>query len=328
MSSPHDALFKAVFGQPEHARGALRAAVPAAVADALDWPSLTRIAGSFVDPALAERHTDLLFSARWHAGSDALVYLIFEHQSSSDERMAFRLLRYMVRIWERWLEDHPRAELLPVIVPVVLFHGGGPWAAPRAFDALLDTPEPLRDALAPHLVRFSYLLDDLSAIPDDQLRARAMTGLARLVEACFKHARTEPDLIERLASWAELLREVFSAPNGLEALELVMRYILVVNDRVEPEALHALLERVVSPEAKDIIMTAGERLILQGEERGLRKGLEQGMRAALLRQLRQRFGAEVTPEVEQRLASATTDRLEGWLDRVMTAATLEALLAD
>ncbi|HMG57638.1 MAG TPA: Rpn family recombination-promoting nuclease/putative transposase, partial [Kofleriaceae bacterium] len=77
-SSPHDALFKAVFAQPEHARGALRSVLPAAFAHALDWPTLAHCPGSFIDPALSERHTDLLFSVSWHDGGEALVYLLFE----------------------------------------------------------------------------------------------------------------------------------------------------------------------------------------------------------------------------------------------------------
>jgi predicted transposase/invertase (TIGR01784 family) len=92
-------LFKAVFGRPEHARGALRAVVPAAVAETLDWPSLAPCAGNFVDPVLRERYTDVLFSVAWRGGGDALVYVLFEHQSTSDPWMAFRLLRYLVRIW-------------------------------------------------------------------------------------------------------------------------------------------------------------------------------------------------------------------------------------
>jgi predicted transposase/invertase (TIGR01784 family) len=323
-SSPHDALFKAVFGEPEHARGALHSVVPAAVAEALDWPSLARCAGSFIDPVLTGRHTDLLFSVAWRGGGEALVYLLFEHQSTSDGLMAFRLLRYLVRIWERWLADHPRAKVLPVIVPVVLYHGAEAWSAPVAFDALFDIPDAVRPALAPHLVRFTYLLDDLSEIPDDRLRARAMTALGRLVEACFKHARTRPDLIEILSGWADVLREVVSAPNGLEALALVMRYILLVNDHVEPETLRAFLERVAGPDTKDTIMTAGERLIQQGEDRGIQKG----ERALLLRLLRKRFGHHVGTDVEQRLAAASPEQIATWAERVLSDTTLAELLAD
>lgn len=327
-SSPHDALFKAVFGQPEHARGALRAVVPTAIAEAIDWPTLAQCSGSFIDPVLSGRHTDLLFSVAWRDGGEALVYLLFEHQSTSDDRMAFRLLRYLVRIWERWLADHPRAATIPVVIPVVLYHGAEPWSAPMAFEALFDIPDAVRDAIAPHLVRFNYLMDDLSKVSDDRIRARAMTALGRLVAACFKHARTRSDLLEILGGWADVVRDVIGAPNGLEALALVMRYILLVNDHVEPTALQAFLERVAGPDAKDTIMTAGERLIQQGEELGIQKGIEQGERAVLLRLLRQRFGGQVAPDTERRLATASTDQLATWVERMLSTATLTELLAD
>lgn len=125
-----------------------------------------------------------------HGGGEALVYVLLEHQSTSDAWMAFRLLGYLVRIWERWLTDQPRTKALPVIVPVVLYHGAQPWSAPLALDALLDIPEAVRPAIAPHVLRFTYLVDDLSEVPDDRLRSRAMTALGRLVAACFK-ARTD-----------------------------------------------------------------------------------------------------------------------------------------
>lgn len=46
VPNPHDLIFKAVFGQPEHAPGALRAILPAVLAEALDWSTLTLQPGS------------------------------------------------------------------------------------------------------------------------------------------------------------------------------------------------------------------------------------------------------------------------------------------
>ena len=331
-SSPHDALFKAVFGRAEHARGALRSVVPPAVAEALDWATLAPCPGNFVDPVLRESYTDVLFSVTWRGGGEALVYVLFEHQSTCDARMAFRCLRYLVRIWEHWLNDHPNASALPMIVPVVLYHGAEPWSAPIAFDALLDVPQAVRPTVAPHLLQFTYLVDDLSEVPDDRLRARAMTALGRLVAACFKHARTRADLLEILSDWADVVREVVRAPNGLEALALVVRYILVVNDHVEPEAVHAFLERVAGPEAKDAVMTAGERLIQQGEERGIQKGIQQGIqqgeRALLLRLLRKRFGSQIDADIERRVEAASAEQIGTWAERVLSAMTLTELLAN
>jgi hypothetical protein len=194
---------------------------------------------------------------------------------------------------------------------------------------VLDVPPGVRPAVEPYLVRFAYLLDDLSAIPDDVLHARAlMTGLARLVAICLKHGRSRPDLVEMLGGgWIDVLREVASAPNGLEALALVMRYILEVNEHVVPEALRALLEREIGTEAGDTIVTAAQRYIEQGRQEGRQEGFLQGERALLLRLLRQRFGAEVDAEIERRVGAAPAELLERWTGRVLSAATLAELLA-
>jgi predicted transposase/invertase (TIGR01784 family) len=80
--TPHDALFKAVLGAPERAAGVLRTIVPAEVGEAVQWQALSLCSGSFVDAALAYQHSDLLFSARWRTGQEALLYFLMEHQSS------------------------------------------------------------------------------------------------------------------------------------------------------------------------------------------------------------------------------------------------------
>jgi Putative transposase, YhgA-like len=253
ISNPHDALFKGVLGQPEHARGMLRAIVPPVLAEVLDWQTLTLRPGSFVDEALAYQHTDLLYSAGWGDGGEALVYLLFEHQSTlpTDGLMAYRLLGYQDRIWGHWRADHPKARTLPMILPIVMYHGLTPWSEPRSFDALLDVPPGLRPAVEPYLVRFTYVLYDLSKISDDELREGAMrTALAKLVMMCFKHARTRADFVQLLGRWMDVVREVAGAPHGLKPLAQVMRYILEVNEQVRPEALQALLEREIGPKPR------------------------------------------------------------------------------
>jgi hypothetical protein len=77
--------------------------------------------------------------------------------------------------------------------------------------------------------------------------------------------------------------------------------------------------RTVGTEAKDAIMTAGQRLI----EQGVQQGIQQGASA-----LRQRFGNEVGPSTEQRITTASTEQIHTWADRLMTAPTLGELLAD
>lgn len=322
-TTPHDGLFKAVFSHPEHARGALFPVVPAAMAEALDWSTLALQPGSFVDPKLKALHTDLLYAAAWRGGAEALVYVLYEHQSTSDRWMPLRLLRYMVRIWEHWLKDHKDATALPAIVPIVLYHGDERWSAARAFDALLDLPEAVRPALVEYLVRFAYVLDDLSRVPDARLRAR--DPVIAFTDLCLKHARRGAVFVEILSGSGDLMRDVHRAPGGREAFLFVWSYISTVSDETEHhQALMAILEREIGSEAKDIIMTIAE----QYRQEGRQQGIEQGERRVLLRQLRMRFGAQVNDDTERRLAAAAPERITLWLDRVLSAATLGELLAD
>jgi predicted transposase/invertase (TIGR01784 family) len=326
IQNPHDALFRAVLGKPEHARGVLRSVVSAALAEALDWPTLALHPGSFVDLALKEQHSDLLYSAAWRDGGELLVYFLFEHQSAPSKGglMAYRLLRYQVRIWEDWNAEHPNAKTLPMIIPIVMYHGTTSWLEPRLFGDLLDVPAGVRPAVAPYLIQFKYLLNDLSEISDDELRNGAMlSALAKLVAICFKHARTRRDFAKILARWMDVAREVARAPNGLKALAQVLCYILEVNEHVEREALEALLEREIGPEAKEATVTIGQQLREEGRQEALHR-----LQAVLLRLLRQRFGNEVDVHVERRVAAASLDQLETWTERVLSAATLAELLAD
>ena len=186
-------------------------------------------------------------------------------------------------------------------------------------------PAPLRLAVEPYLVRFTYLLHDLSEISEEELRAGAMrTALAKLAVMCFKYARTRADFLQILGRWIDVMREVARAPHGLEALAQVMQYILEVNDHVESEQLQGLLLREIGPEAKDAIMTAGQRLIEQGRQ----EGRQQGIQGVLLRLLRQRFGDAVSAQVEQRIVNAPLEQVEAWTGRVLSAATLAEVIAD
>jgi len=151
-----------------------------------------------------------------------------------------------------------------------------------------------------------------------------MTALVKLVAMCFKHARRGEDFVQILGRWMDVAREVARAPNGLQALAPVMRYILEVNEHVAPETLKALLERDIGPEAKDIVVTAGQQLI----EQGRKEGRQQGFQEVLLRLLRQRFGAQVDTQVEQRIMMAPVEQIEIWSMRVLSAATLNELFAD
>ena len=71
LAQPHDNLFRAVFGEPAEAVGLLRAHLPPAVANGLQWSTLAAENSAFIAPDLRATESDLLYSIRRRAGRRA-----------------------------------------------------------------------------------------------------------------------------------------------------------------------------------------------------------------------------------------------------------------
>jgi len=321
--NPHDKLFKLVYGRPMQAAAYFERFLPAEVVARLDLERLELADGSFVDEELKEHHTDLLFVAPIIASDpapddeepprDALLYLLFEHQSTVDRMMPFRLLRYMVRIWERWQGEHPAAVHLPPIIPVVLYQGERDWQAAKV---LPDMVPDAAGALGRFVPRFDVLFTCLRELSDAEL-ATIRDGVSRLLLMVFRHGR-DANVLTHLPRWAAELLEA----QVLQLLGGFIEYLLSVQDPLDLKALGSSLRKTLNPRAESTAMTVAEKLIEQGREQG-REGT---LRQTLQRQLTLRFGP--LPEWAVRtIEEAGSDTLEWWLERVISVESLEGVFA-
>jgi hypothetical protein len=78
----------------------------------------------------------------------------------------------VVRVWERWPDDHPGARRLPVVSALVLHHGPRRWAAPRALSDLYDLPRGVLATTQANLPELRFALDGLAAVDEQALLAR------------------------------------------------------------------------------------------------------------------------------------------------------------
>src|SRR5688572_2907772 len=124
--TPHDALVRSILGQPAYAAEELRATLPPEVVAELCLDTLVPVDGAFIDAALDESNADLLFTVALRRNEGRRAYVLIEHQSTFDPKMARRLLRYQERIWERHDADHPHDDAAPPILVVLLHHGPRP----------------------------------------------------------------------------------------------------------------------------------------------------------------------------------------------------------
>ena len=314
-TTPHDALFKATFSQVEQAAEELRHVLPPELLARIDLASLSLEAGSFVDEALRERHTDLLFSVRID-GRDARIYLLLEHQSSPDPWMPLRLLGYMLRIWDGCVADG--ASRLPVIIPVVLHHGATGWHAPTCFQALFDLP-PGAAEFTPH---FRFALDDLATQSEAALHTRAASAFTRLVLSALQQARSDRDLAGLLRSWTRLIRELCKAPAGARALGLVFRYLYEVRGREELASVRAIA-REINQQSEDLMETMAQYL----HKKGRQEGRQEGRRELLLELLQRRFG-ELPAHVGETVTAGDDAELTRWSAHLLIARSLDDIFAD
>ena len=264
----HDKLFKAVFSQPDNAVAHFKGFLPAPITAALNFSGATHEPGSFVDDALRERHTDLLYRIPWRRHSDdndhnpdredreLLLFVIFEHQSTPDALMPFRMLRYAVRIWESWIREHPEQRLLPPILPLVLYHGEQDWTAARDLGEMFNVqgvPPTAVEALRPFLPKLQIMLSEVATLPDEQIPGQ---GVVRLTLLLFKHGRV-PEVTKLLPDWENEFRtEVSRGTPGLRNVTLLVEYLLTVNKHVTVDALTGFLTPM-GDKAKEIPMTTG-----------------------------------------------------------------------
>jgi hypothetical protein len=245
--------------------------------------------------------------------------VLFEHQSTVEPLMLFRLLAYMVRIWETHLRSEPEATRLPAIIPVVLHHSRSGWTAKVAFEELLDVDATVLAEIAPYVPSFRCVLDDIGEESEETLRSRAMSALGRLVLWCLKYSRSPEQLVAQFGRWGELMRQVAQAPNGTAALGRIFRYMWAVNERLGIEELRQLAAREVGKDVEEVMVTTVDRLLAEGRSKGQRE--------MLLKLLNQRFGT-LPEDAVARVNAAGPAELEAWFDRGLTASTLAGALGD
>ena len=198
LHQPHDRLFRKVFSEPAEAAGLLRVHVPQWLADTLDWSSLSLMPDSYVDDDLQASESDLLYTVEQRPGAaepgDARrslrLYLLFEHQSTPDRWMRFRLLKYCCRIWDDFLRSDEAEETpdLPPIVPLVFYQGESRWRHTTQFSDLFA--KPVRGW--PWTPQFRHLLMDQSQTEVGAVQGETLGRIAQLaLMAAARQRRTD-----------------------------------------------------------------------------------------------------------------------------------------
>ena len=307
----------------------------------LDFSRITYQKRSFISKALQERESDVLLSVPFQEATDAtdtdalLIYILIEHQSTVDKTMGFRLLSYMVQIWESQRREWETAKIPEnerFLQPILLYTGDRPWTVPVSLTTLMDVPEILK--------RFVPSFDTLFlGVKETEAESLTQSGhpLGWLLRVLQKEHADETEISEALADAVSHLASVDEdfAPQIAEALRYFVQLIFHRRSFDERDALVDIIRQHIQDdkELETMAQTTAEFLIEQGKAEGIEQGKAEGKvegkvegkQDAVLKLLQLRF--QNVPEVLSREISNihNLSLLDMLLEQAMTAQSLDEI---
>jgi len=270
VNHPHDVFFKDTMSKLENARSFLKEYLPRDLLEIIDLKKLSLEKDSFIDEKLKEFFSDLLYKVQIQ-GQEGYVYILMEHKSTPAPQVALQLLEYMVRCWRAKADAKER---LPVIIPLVLYHGEAKWNISQQFAALIAQ----HDArLSKYIPDFHYLLHDVSSCEEDNIR-----GITQLKVFLWllKYIRN-PILEIKLRQ----IFQIFSKDYDSKYMGTIVLY-LYYGAELPIEKLIQISKESLSQGENDMVSTA-QQLIQKGIQQGRQEGIQQGRQEGIQQERQQ-----------------------------------------
>jgi predicted transposase/invertase (TIGR01784 family) len=269
VPTPHDRFFRASMADPRVATQFFETHLPDAIKKQVNLNTLHMEPGTFIDEELQLQVTDVLFSVEYQ-GRPGYIYNLVEHQRTPDPLMAFRSLKYRLKIMEQHYKKYGE---LPIVYVVVLYNGKVRYPYSTDFFDLFGEHK----ALAQQLFSPAFELVDLSQIADKELRRKAWLGM---MELSLKHV-DERDLLPFIRGVVTLLQEIEQA-GGIDYIKTIFHYLFTSGEISDTEALVEVLHQNLSPALESTVMTIAQQFEQKGMEKGRREVAIQLIKEKLL----------------------------------------------
>lgn len=271
IQTPHDSFFKETMGKIEVAGDFLNNYLPENIRNIVDTKTLEPQKDSFIDKELNEIFADMLFKANID-GEGGYVYFLFEHKSYTSKNVSLQLLKYMTAIWDAKVKNEKRDEL-PVILPLLIYHGRDRWNAGNTLGDIIKGYENLPDDIKGYIPDYEYLVYDISRYTDDEIKGSAyLRIMLTLLRDIF--AEDDNEFYKSLLKAIEYIKELEDKQSGIGYFETMMRYIFNARKDLTKETADELQKELENnyPEGSDLVMTLAEILRKEGREEGIEEG--------------------------------------------------------
>lgn len=220
---------------------------------------------SYIEESLRKKYSDLVYSVKCRDNDQAFVYILIETQSKPDYWIAFRLWKYMLLLIERHKKERKK---LPLVAPIVLYHGKEKYNAPQSLWELFSNP-----AQAKQLMLKGYRLVDLQKMTDYEIKQKQHLGM---LEYFLKHIH-QRDMLKLWEQFLESFKEGILIDKAHDYI-YIRSFLYYTDARVEDhnkEQLTKIITDNLSQEDRERLMpTIADVYIAQGMEKGRGEGIE------------------------------------------------------
>jgi len=176
INNPHDHVVKNILGREDVAKDFVRYYLPEEITADFDLETLEVSTQSFVSDHLKESLSDLVISIQLQNGDPAQIYILIEHKSGLNEWTKLQLLRYMHEIWQKTRKE--TKERLPIIIPLIFYHGKKKWKYSLEFSDLFNYP---RVPYKKYIPKFEHILHEVPEINKRNIKSTITLEVFHLV---------------------------------------------------------------------------------------------------------------------------------------------------
>ncbi len=261
INNPHDKVVRETLSRKDTAVDFFNNYLPKHILDLIDMNTLEISKDSFIEKELEDYYSDLLYKVMFK-DSEGFIYLLFEHKSYPDAFIQLQLFGYIHQIYSLYVKQ-TKPKKLPVIVPMVLYHGRNKWEISTQFSSIIQGPH---DILRDYVPDFKYILLDLTQHSDEEIKGEVQ---ARIFLLLLKHI-FDDDIFQKLPDILSLFNEVMKQDTGLQTIETLLRYLFSTIQDENMDKVKNILDNTLSHEKGGSVMaTIAEKFINEGIQQGL-----------------------------------------------------------
>jgi len=302
IDNPHDKFFRVSLGDAETIKEFLELKLPEEIKKDMDFDTLTEKPTSYLDEGMNDLFSDLVFTVDLKGETKGYVVNLFEHKSSVKYDASLQLLKYMVRIWDE-VDD----KVLPVIIPIIFYHGKREWTAPEEFIDLFASELNWSKKMIPNfkyfLSKYEQLIEKIPEITAPKLRLFVKN-------LHLYRSQSKQEFIIRFKDYLKELDRYYRKTGDELYFRINLIYVFHRTDlELTGEEDIIELTKKILPERSDQMETIADKLKKEGRKEGREEGEKEGIIKTIINLLEHILETEIPEEIKQKMEKKSKERL-------------------